>query len=393
MTLFGYGKTTQAIAKRFKNCTIYDDTFKAKKIDSYGNILLPSKDFDPNSSTLEITSPGIAPTHQLIQKAKNLKSEYDFFKDKMPRSIWISGSNGKTTTTKMVDFLLPNSQAGGNVGLPLADMDEKKALWVLESSSFTLHYTNEAKPDIYLLLPITPDHQSWHGSFANYEKAKLKPLQTMREGELILLPRKYDNLSTYGFAVYYQTPQDIASYFGIDINKVNFKGGFLLDALMALATTKVLYDEIDYEKINSFSLDAHRQEKVVDYKNRIWVNDSKATNVEATLAAIESFDTKLHIIIGGEDKGADLTPLFKALPKGCFVYAIGKNEQKLLELAKEHNIDALNCTTLDRAVNEIDKALQKGEVALLSPAAASFDQFASYEDRGNQFKALVKGLG
>ena len=138
MTLFGYGKTTKAIAKKFKNCTIFDDSFCAPSTDRYGNILLPSSSFNPNNSKLEITSPGIPPSHPLIQKAQNLQSEYDLFKDVMPRSIWISGSNGKTTTTKMINFLLPDSQAGGNIGLPLADMDSNKALWAVSYTHLTL---------------------------------------------------------------------------------------------------------------------------------------------------------------------------------------------------------------------------------------------------------------
>ena len=393
MTLFGYGKTTQAIAKAFGNCTIFDDSFQTQSIDDFGNILLPSKNFDPQKSKLEITSPGIPPSHPLIQKAQNLQSEYDLFKDTMPRSIWISGSNGKTTTTKMVDFLLPNSQAGGNVGLPLADLDPKKAIWVLESSSFTLHYTKYAKPDIYLLLPITPDHQSWHGSFEQYEQSKLTPLQKMQEGELILLPKKYESVPTYGFSVYYETPEDIANYFGIDIAKINFKGGFLLDSLMALATTKVLYDTIDYDKINAFTLDAHRQERVQDFKGRIWINDSKATNAQATLAAIESFQNqKIHLIIGGEDKGADLEPFFALLPKDCTIYAIGKNSEKLIDLAHSQKLQCHKSQTLQNAIHKIDSILQKDEIALLSPAAASFDQFENYEDRGDKFKNFIRAL-
>ena len=393
MTLFGHGKTTQAIAKRFGGCSIYDDSFTGIQKDGRGNFLLPSSEFDPNASTLEITSPGIPPSHPLIQKARNLQSEYDLFKDTMPRSIWISGSNGKTTTTKMTEFLLKGSQAGGNVGLPLADMDTDRALWVLESSSFTLHYTKYAKPDIYLLLPITPDHQSWHGSFAAYEAAKLSPLQRMREGELVLLPRKYDNISTNGYSVYYDNTGDIARYFGIDETKIAFKGGFLLDALMALVTSKVLYDRLDYDKINAFTLDAHRQERVFDRHGRVWINDSKATNVEATLAALQSFaGVKLHLILGGEDKGADLTPLFAALPKSCEIYAIGKNAQKIEEFCVSFDIACHRVQTVHKAIAAIDAVMQQDDVALLSPAAASFDQFASYEDRGQQFKNAIRKI-
>ena len=108
----------------------------------------------------------------------------------MPFSIWISGTNGKTTTTQMLTHLLEKRGAvsGGNIGTPLADLDTEASIWVLESSSFTLHHTHLASPDIYLLLPITPDHLDWHGTPEQYEADKLKPLLTMKEGELALVP-------------------------------------------------------------------------------------------------------------------------------------------------------------------------------------------------------------
>ena len=179
-TLFGYGATTKAIAKG-GGWTIFDDSFKIKTIDEYSNVLLPSNYFNPNNSKLEITSPGIPPSNPLIQKAKNLISEYDYFYERMPFSIWVTGTNGKTTTTEMINHLIPNSQAGGNIGTPLADMERGK-IWVLETSSFTLHYTKVAKPNIFVVLPITPDHISWHGSFENYEKDKLSPLKRVKKG-------------------------------------------------------------------------------------------------------------------------------------------------------------------------------------------------------------------
>ncbi|ECO3767485.1 UDP-N-acetylmuramoyl-L-alanine--D-glutamate ligase, partial [Campylobacter jejuni] len=132
---------------------------------------------------IEIPSPGFPPKHKLIQEAKNLQSEYDFFYDVMPKSVWISGTNGKTTTTQMATHLLSHIGAvmGGNVGTPLAELNPYEKLWILETSSFTLHYTHKAKPEIYALLPISPDHLSWHGSFDNYVQDKLSVLKRMNE--------------------------------------------------------------------------------------------------------------------------------------------------------------------------------------------------------------------
>jgi len=229
-------------------------------VDGGGNEILPSKMFDPDKSDLEVTTPSFKPTHPLIKSAKNLLSEYDFFSEEMPFSIWISGTNGKTTTTQMLHHLLQTkgAEAGGNLGTPLAKLDKNAPIWILESSSFTLHHTNLASPNIYLLLPITPDHLDWHGGFEEYERAKLKPLLTMREGELALVPKGLTLPKTEAFVVEYSSVEFLEEYFKLDSSKVKFRGAFLEDALLALAITRVLFDEVKYELINSFKLDNHR---------------------------------------------------------------------------------------------------------------------------------------
>ncbi|MGE4472589.1 MAG: UDP-N-acetylmuramoyl-L-alanine--D-glutamate ligase, partial [Sulfuricurvum sp.] len=121
---FGYGKTTRAIAKAFGPCTFFDDKITVPSTDEEGNFLKPVTEFDTRLFTHEIPSPGFPPSHTLIQQASHLISEYDFFAPTMPFSIWISGTNGKTTTTQMVEYLLSDKGAisGGNIGTPLAEM-------------------------------------------------------------------------------------------------------------------------------------------------------------------------------------------------------------------------------------------------------------------------------
>ena len=395
MTLFGYGKTTQAIAQKFKNITIYDDKFENESTDEYGNTLLPSHMFDANKSALEIPSPGISPSNPLIKKAKNLISEYDLFFENMPYNIWISGTNGKTTTTKMLDFLLGDiSQMGGNVGTPVANLDTKKKIWILESSSFTLHYTNKAYPNIYILLPIKEDHTSWHGSFDEYKKAKLKPLSKMQEGDVAIIPQKFMDTPSQALKIPYENSKDLANYFDIDISKIKFKDPFLMDAILAMAIEKILYDKVNYEKINSFVIEEHRLEELKDTQNRLWVNDTKATNVDATVWALRAYeDKKIYIILGGDDKGADLTPLFNELKtKNVEIFATGTNKQRLSQLSKKFNIKCELVNDLKEAIHNITKLLDKTSVCLLSPAAASLDEYSSYEQRGNFFKALVKQI-
>jgi UDP-N-acetylmuramoylalanine--D-glutamate ligase len=396
-TLFGYGLTTKAIAKKLGGeCIFFDDKAQKPYRDQDNNQIIPSNLFDPLKSKLEVTTPSFKPTHPLIQKANNLISEYDFFAQDMPFSIWISGTNGKTTTTQMLGHLLEKRGAltGGNIGTPLAELNTDAPIWILESSSFTLHHTNIASPNIYILLPITPDHLDWHGTAKQYEADKLKPLLTMKEGELALIPKGLNLPQTDAFLVEYDSTQFLENYFDIDSSKINFKSAFLEDALLALAVTKTLFDEIDYDTINSFKLDNHRQEETRDIRGRLWVNDSKATNLDATIQAIKGYSDKfIRLIIGGDDKGANLSPLFELLrDKELKLYIIGANSNRLANFANKYNIEFNLSKTLENAVNSISKERDQNDVALLSPAAASYDQFNSYKHRGEEFFKFIKKI-
>ena len=404
ITLFGYGLTTKAIARHYGPATFFDDHVTKPFKDEESNRLNPASAFNPKYSQLEVPSPGVPPQHPLITKATNLMSEYDLFLgerspyalEKKPFNIWISGTNGKTTTTQMLQHLLAEkgSLAGGNIGTPLAELDKEAPIWILETSSFTLHYTNEAKPDIYLLLPIAPDHLSWHGSYEEYYRAKLKPLASMREGEVAIVPKAFADVETDAFLITYEDGEELAAYFGIKTEKVKFKGAFLLDAIMAMGVEKVLYDTIDYEKMNAFTLDPHRQEELHDKQGRLWVNDTKATNIDATLAALERYKTHpLHLILGGDDKGVDLEPLFEALTQyRLIIYTLGSNAAKLKQLAQKYKIAYTESGTIEQAVSDIAERLDLESVALLSPAASSLDQFPSYAVRGERFKEAVAKL-
>ena len=410
VSLFGYGKTTRAIADLLGPCDFYDDHVTVPHKDEKGNRLLPPSLFDPEASDVEIPSPGFPPNHSLIQKARHLISEYDLFLSEQGRpflsnsqspipdlyTIWISGTNGKTTTTQMVTHLLEDRGAvnGGNIGTPLAQMDTEAPIWVLETSSFTLHYTRFAKPDIYLLLPVTPDHLSWHGGEDAYLADKLKPLCSMREGEAVILPKSFEKRPTDGFKIPYEGIEDIAARFGIDPSRIEFEGAFLLDAVLALAVSKILFDEIDYGKMNAFKLEPHRQERIVDSRGRIWVNDTKATNIDATIQALIPWkERRIHLILGGEDKGVDLTPLFENLKNyDVQIYAIGKNRNRIEKLAQAYGIPCEVTEKLERAIEVIERVHTDASIALLSPAAASLDQFKSYAERGDLFKKIVSSF-
>lgn len=398
-SLFGYGKTTKAIAKNVKFngvWDIYDDKFSEISKDEFGNNLLPVSEFDPLKSTLEIPSPGFPRTHELVKKARNLISEYDYFKDTSPIKIWISGTNGKTTTTQMAGLVLKKSGAviGGNVGEPLANLDKLAKFWILETSSFTIYYTKFATPQIYALLPITPDHISWHGSFEEYEKTKLKPLSMMSEGSVAIIPKKYDGIKSKAKIYFYEDENDLAKICGANLKDIKFKVPFLMDALLALCIEKFATNSLNLDLLNTFKIDKNRVEEFKDSKNRLWVNDTKATNLDAVIQALKRYrDKKIHLILGGDDKGVDLTPLFENFKSyNLEIYAIGSNTLKILNLALKFKIKAHKCDFLQDAVKNININLKNDEVALLSPACASLDQFSSYEERGNLFKKFVQEI-
>ena len=396
ISIFGYGTTTKPLAKEIKGAVFYDDKCTEPYSGVDGSFVRPSAEFNPEHSDLEITSPGIPPSNPLIKKAKNLISEYDFYENTSPAKIWISGTNGKTTTTQMMQHLLADkrSVAGGNIGTPLSLLDKNAALWILETSSFTMHYTKSASPHLYLLLPITPDHLSWHGSMEAYVADKLAPLARMKSSDIAVIPECYKDTPTKAKLITYRDAQHLGDIFKIDTKKVKFEGAFLLDALLAMAADILLFKRHSYEKINAFIIDPHRQEELRDSKNRLWVNDTKATNLDATIAALKRYESSfVHLILGGDDKGVDLHELFEFLKgKKIKTYHIGSNKERLSSLAKEYGLSFEHSLNLHDAVQKIDKNLAQDELALLSPAAASLDEFTSYADRGDQFKAAVKKL-
>ncbi|MBZ7979654.1 UDP-N-acetylmuramoyl-L-alanine--D-glutamate ligase [Campylobacter sp. RM12642] len=392
LSMFGYGNVAKAITSTYKKGEwyIYDDKFSVCSEDEFGNRLLPTSYFNPDKSSIEVVSPGIAPNHILCKSAKNLTSEIDFYNEALGLSIWVSGTNGKTTTTEMISYLL-NIEAGANIGKPIALMNLKAPLVVLEMSSFALHYTKVARPELYVLLPICDDHISWHGSFNNYEKAKLDLIFRMNKTASIIVPKKYEEYlkSANCIKYFYENSSDLAKLFDIDLARLNYNEPFLLDACLALAACKIISGKIEYEKISKFKIGRHRVEIFKDSKNRIWIDDSKATNISAALAAINSFKEPLHLIAGGDAKGQDLNEFFSKLDKNIKLYLIGKSD--FSDIAKKHGLNPIR-TNLKEAVSMIYKDLTTKEIALLSPACASLDEFSSYAERGDLFIKYMKDL-
>lgn len=407
ISIFGYGVTTTPLVEYLNaqghRLQIFDDKFSATSQDERGNALLPSQDFDPAQSDMEILSPGIPPTHSLVRAARHLISEYDYFenllesRDEKPYIVWISGTNGKTTTTEMTTRLLEpfGACAGGNIGTPLATLYTQASakVWVLETSSFSLHYTKRATPRIYALLPVREDHITWHGSFEAYVEDKLSPLTRMGQDNMggesyALIPSE---LATHklvrafqGRLITYDSSHDLSKKLSLPLESVRFKEPFLLDALLALGVAKLGFGALDIARLNSFELGAHRIAEFYDTQGRLWVDDSKGTNVDATIEAIRRYENKrVLVILGGDDKGANLTPLFDFMRgKRIEIVSIGSNEPRLIALAKEYGLPLTPKGNLENAMHYIHARRAHSESS--KSAHTSSENIAHAESAGTQ---------
>jgi UDP-N-acetylmuramoylalanine--D-glutamate ligase len=238
-------------------------------------------------------------------------------------------------------------------------------------------------------LPIKEDHISWHGNFENYINAKLSPIKRMSERDIVIMPKSLDK-PTKAFKILYESEEDLINYF--DFKEFNFKTPFLLDEIMAKAVYYILY--FKEKSLKNFKIDPHKLEEFTDYKNRTWVDDSKATNVDATINALKRYkDKKIYLILGGVDKGQNFGDLFEFIQNlDIELFIIGKKRDLFIDLAKKYKIPFKDAITLENAVSLIDKKDNLNSIALLSPACASFDMFKNYKDRGEKFKNLIKNV-
>ena len=378
---------------------------------------------------LIIVSPGVPSDQPQLLHARSLgipvigevELAFRFLKG---RVLAITGSNGKTTTTTLVGEILAKSGkktlVGGNIGTPvisLAAQSTPDSMVVLEVSSFQLESIEQFCPWIAAILNITPDHLDRHHTFQAYVDAKARmfenqgskdfailnaddptcvALKDKVKGTLLWFSRK-QRIENGAFCVgdqimFCQKGQEQAVLSRSDIQ---LKGEHNLEnVLAAVAMTMVAgcTPQEVRQGVMEFRAVEHRLELVATINGVTFYNDSKATNVDATVKALESFPSNIHIILGGKDKGSDyslLNPLLRERVKR--VYLIGAASDKIA--AQVQNSTAIvRSGTLERAVRQAFEAAVSGDVVLLAPACASFDQFENYEHRGRVFKGLVQSL-
>lgn len=368
-----------------------------------------------------VKSPGIKPSDPLVKKLSekneiisDIELSYRLFPEK--NIISITGTNGKTTTTSMITHILNGAGikacSVGNIGEGILwQMYEKSCVFVEEISSFQLHDTVEYDTHIGAILNITEDHTDWHGSFEDYVESKFKLAKNQspsdylvinKEDKLIQAHKDKFKAQIYEFSskrpvergIYLDGEEIIFVENGKKDQIMKTQDLLLLgrhnieNAMVAILITRLYgmsWDEIR-ENAKTFSAIPHRLQYVKTIDGVDFYNDSKATNVDSAIKAIESFDKNIILIAGGYDKKVDFMPLIKAFkPKAVAMVLIGQTENALAELCKKSNIPYYIEDDMDRAVKKVFEIMKKGDTVLLSPASASWGAYESFAQRGDDF--------
>lgn len=310
--------------------------------------------------------------------------------------VGVTGTNGKTTTTALLGAMLEAAawpvEVAGNIGRPLTSLvgtSDSGAWIVCELSSFQLEDIDTLRPRVAVLLNLEPDHIDRHGSFEAYAAAKLRVFENQRPDDTAVVPRGFGSIPGDARRVEFAAddPLPVEPRIPGAHNREN--------AAAATAAAKAI--GIDERSIaaalRSFPGVEHRIETVAERKGVLYVNDSKGTNVAATLRAIASFpERRLHVILGGRGKSESYGPLADALADGDRAYLIGEAADELAAALAARGVGYERTGDLEHAVGRAASAAMAGEVVLLSPACASFDQFTSFEERGEEFRRLVANL-
>lgn len=348
---------------------------------------------------LTVISPGV-PADLPELAGRNVIGELELtFEHMRGPIIGITGSNGKTTTTALTGHILKSAgvpcQVGGNIGIAPAAMvtTSRDGQWnVLELSSFQLETTRRFRPNIGACLNVTPNHLDRHHTFDNYAAAKGRMFVMQVESDVKVLNagdpicRGYASLGAGAVRWFNETPSSYAAQLPGAHNQEN------IDAAVHICLAAGATRDGILAAIPSFAGVEHRLEFVRELRGVKFYNDSKATSVDATMKAIAALSGPLWLILGGKDKGSDYTTLIEPLRgRARGVLLIGAAAGKIAsQIGSALPVEKVE--TLERAVATAFAASWPGETILLAPACASFDQFRSFEHRGEVFKLLVHGL-
>jgi UDP-N-acetylmuramoylalanine--D-glutamate ligase len=377
---------------------------------------------------LIVPSPGVPADAPMLKAARSkgvtIWSEIelaDYFLN--GKLIGITGSNGKTTTTSLIEHILRNegfsTVLAGNIGMPMiAHVEDTRddTVTVVELSSFQLELTEKFRPNISVFLNLTPDHLDRHHTLEEYGAAKARIFRCQTESDaailnaddpttMVLAPQRphvywFSRKQRVAQGAYLRGEEivfrnDGAEEIVLKRSDIPLAGGHNLEnVLAAVAATRLAGADCAAiaKGIRSFSGVEHRLEFVSEISGVRYYNDSKATNVDATLKALDAFPGRIIVILGGKDKGSDYTVLQGPLKeKAALALLIGAASEKI-EKQIEGSVAIKRAGTMERAVEIASHTAKPGSIVLLAPACASFDQFENYEHRGRVFKELVRQL-
>ena len=376
-----------------------------------------------------VVSPGVSSNSEIIKKALELKipivGEIEFASNltKIP-IIAVTGSNGKSTTVSIIYNMLKTKKLSpilaGNIGIPLSKIISEEIknpaignILVLEISSFQLEFIDQFKPIISVFLNISPDHLDRHKNMDEYIKMKLKMITNLKESDKIVynadddtFRKKFQSHRRYNFpfSIKNKTPffsvnktkiYDDKNQPFISLDDILLKGKHNLSNLIAAATVAKLL-KVDNQTIRktmeNYSGIEHRLQIIRELNGVTYINDSKATNIQSVIVAVNSFDNSIILILGGKNKNSDfrlLLPHTKRHVKHIVSYGEAGGE---IATAIGDAVRLNRVRSLSQAVASAHKLATPGDIILMSPGCASFDQFDNFEERGNKFANLVKKL-
>ena len=414
--LLGYGKSNQSIEKFFIEnqikYVVYDDYKKQNNID-LSNI------------DVIIKSNGITNNHCILEEArfKNIKiiSDLQFYFDetKEEKSCLVTGSNGKTTTTTLTYEILKtaypeNTHLAGNIGIPLSAMikDIKpNDFLVAEISDHQLCDMYNFKTNVSIVTNIVEAHIDFHDSYDRYKAMKKRIFNHLTNEDLVIINKDNEEALhlTDGLdlnPVYFSKNSEELCYFKdskiyydgeevVDTTKFLVKGNHNVENAMAAIIAVKKYN-VDNETIQSvlynFKGVEHRLEFVGNINGRLVYNDSKSTNCESTKIALKSFNQPTLLILGGLDRGHSFDDLTPCMGNVNYVACYGETKSRIKEYCDRIGVSCGVFDTLVNATNACYEKATKGDVVLLSPACASWDQYKKFEDRGDEFKNTIKGF-
>ena len=368
---------------------------------------------------LLIKNPAVFPFHPCVKKAHDLNIDvvnemevaYHYLNSPV-KIIGVTGSNGKTTTVSLIYEVLKEAnmpvKLGGNIGTPLSkivlDLQANDIL-LLEISDHQLIDMYDFKTDISILTNLCPTHLDYHGSYEAYKKTKKKIFAHHTKDNIAILNKaNYDSLELTkdikSTKIYFNSEENYYTEEAIYIDKekvintsdIILKGTHNYENILATyLVAKIL--NIDFKYVNAvlkkFKGVEHRIEFVRELNGITYYNDSKSTNPTATITALKSFSNNIRLILGGMERHQDFHDLTPYLGKVKKIYAIGETRNRIMDYAKEVNVTCEEFLTLKEAMSKIKEEAINGDIVLLSPASASWDQYLKFEDRGNEFKDIV----